>query len=84
MDFEIDEDYYEEEGGVDLEEELINTLSELKKERKKNKSLKGELIKLKESSQNPKSEENQQIILNLKFQVKESKRIEEILKTELE
>jgi hypothetical protein len=38
---------------VDLEVELIITLSELKMERKKNKSLKEELIKLKEISQNP-------------------------------
>jgi len=45
------EDY--EEGEVDLEEELISALSDLKSERRKNKSLKEELIKLKESSQNP-------------------------------
>jgi hypothetical protein len=44
------EDY--EEGEVDIEADLINSLSELKRERKKNKSLNGELIKLKESSQN--------------------------------
>jgi hypothetical protein len=58
----------EEEGEVDLEEELINTLSELKRESKKNKSLKEELIKLKESSQNPNKnyEEVQQMIINLK------------------
>jgi hypothetical protein len=44
---------YEEEGEVDLEAELISALSDLKRERKKNKSLKEELIKLKEGSQNP-------------------------------
>jgi hypothetical protein len=44
----------EEEGEVDLEAELISALTELKRERKKNKSLKEEMIKLKESSQNPK------------------------------
>jgi hypothetical protein len=33
----------EEEGKVDLREELINALEELRKERKKNKSLKKEL-----------------------------------------
>jgi hypothetical protein len=47
-------EYCEEEGEVDLDVELINTLSELKRERKKNKSIKEELIKLKEGSQNPK------------------------------
>jgi hypothetical protein len=49
-------DSKEEEGGggeVDLEAELINVLSEVKRERKKNKSLKEELITLKEGSQNP-------------------------------
>jgi hypothetical protein len=48
------EEEEEEEGEVDLEAELINALSEVKRERKKNKSLKEELIKLKEGSQNPK------------------------------
>jgi uncharacterized protein YigA (DUF484 family) len=84
MEFENDEEYYEEEGEVDLEAELINTLSELKRERKKNKSLKEELIKLKEGSQNPNSEEVQQMIMNLKFQVEEARRIEETLKNQLE
>jgi hypothetical protein len=49
---ENDEEYYEE-GEVDLEVELIISLSDLKRERNKNKSLKEELIKLKEGSQNP-------------------------------
>jgi hypothetical protein len=40
------------EGEVDLEEELISALSDLKGERKKNKFLEEELIKLKEGSQN--------------------------------
>jgi hypothetical protein len=67
---------------VDLEEELINALSEIKRERKKNKSLKEELIKLKEGSQNPNKnfEEVQQIIINLKVQLEEAKVIEETLK----
>jgi hypothetical protein len=47
------------------------------KEREKNKSLEEELIKLKKGSQNPNSEEVQQMITNLKFQVEESKRIDE-------
>jgi hypothetical protein len=53
MALENDEEYYEEEGEVDLEAKPINTLSELKKERRKNNSLKEELIKVKEGSQNP-------------------------------
>jgi hypothetical protein len=36
---------------VDFEVELINALSELNKERRENKSLKEELIKLKEGSE---------------------------------
>jgi hypothetical protein len=80
MEFENDEEDYEEEGEVDLEEELINALSELKIERKKNKSLKEELIKLKEDSQNPNSEKYQQMIMKLKVQVEEVRRIEETLK----
>ena len=43
------EDNCEEEGEVDLEGELISALDELKKERKKNKKLKEELSKMKES-----------------------------------
>jgi hypothetical protein len=38
---------------VDLEAKLMSALSDLKMERKKNKFLKEELIKLKEGSQNP-------------------------------
>jgi hypothetical protein len=38
---------------VDLEAELISSLSELKRERRENNYLKEELIKLKEGSQNP-------------------------------
>jgi hypothetical protein len=40
MDFENDEEDYEEEGEVYLEAELIDSLRELNEERKKNKSLK--------------------------------------------
>ena len=50
---ENDEEYHEE-CEVDIEEELISALSEIKRERRKSKSSKEELIKLKESSQNPK------------------------------
>jgi hypothetical protein len=55
-----------------LKIELINALSEIKRERKKNKSLKEELIKLKEDSQNPNSKEVQKMIMKLKVQVEES------------
>jgi hypothetical protein len=54
------------------------------KERRKNKSLKEELIELKKGSQNPNSEEVQQMITNLKFQLEEAKRIEEACKSQLE
>jgi hypothetical protein len=72
---ENDKENYEEEGEVDLEAELISALSDLRRERKKNKSLKEELIKLKEGSQNPNKnfEEVQQIIINLKVQLEEAK-----------
>jgi hypothetical protein len=50
-----DEEDYEEEGEVDLREELISALEELGKERKKIKSLKAELKK-KEGYQNYNSE----------------------------
>jgi hypothetical protein len=53
----MDSEEDEEEGEVDIEAELINDLSEVKRERNKNKSLKEELIKLKEGSQNPNSKE---------------------------
>jgi hypothetical protein len=52
MALETEQNYYEEEGKVDLQAKLISALCELKRERKKNKSLKEELIKLKEGSQN--------------------------------
>jgi hypothetical protein len=55
---EDDEEDYEE-GEVDLEAEPISALSDLKGEINKNKSLKEELIKLKEGSQNPKKKLNQ-------------------------
>jgi hypothetical protein len=84
-DREEEEEEEEEEGEVDLEAELINVLSEVKRERKKNKYLKEELIKLKEGSQNyENSEEVQQIIINLKVQLEEAKVIEETLKNQLE
>jgi hypothetical protein len=58
----------EEEGEVNLREELINVLEELRKERKKNKSLKVEL-KMKEGSQDSISVEIDQMIMSLKIQI---------------
>jgi hypothetical protein len=69
MGYENDEEDYEEEGEVDLRVGLISVLEELKRERKKNKSLKGELLMLKEDSQNPNSKKDQHMIMNLKVQV---------------
>jgi chromosome segregation ATPase len=57
-------------------------LDELKKEREENKSLREELIKLKEGFQIP--EEVQQMIMNLKVQIEEARRIEETYKSQIE
>jgi hypothetical protein len=59
-------------------------LREVKREWNKNKSIKEELIKLKEGSQNMNSEEVYQMVMNLKVQVEESRRIEETPKIHLE
>jgi hypothetical protein len=72
MEFENDEENYEEEGEVDIEAEIIIALSELRRERKKNKSLKEELINLNEDSQNPNSKD-QQMIMKLNIQVEEAR-----------
>jgi hypothetical protein len=74
-------DSSEEEGEVDLREELISALEDLRNERKKNKSLKKEL-KVKETK-NLNSEEVKQIITKLKVQVEEDRRIEETLRSQL-
>jgi hypothetical protein len=71
----------EEEGEVYIEVELIRVVSELKRERKKNKSLKEELIKLKEGSQNPKK--NSEEVSLLKIKVKEVEKRENILTSHL-
>jgi hypothetical protein len=60
---------------VDFEDELIIALSELNKERRKNKSLKEDLIMLKEGI-----EEVRQVFMNLRAYLDESKVIEETLK----
>jgi hypothetical protein len=78
---ENDEEYYDK-GKLDLEVELISALSDLKRERGENKSLKEELIKLKENYENPNKnyEEVQHVIINLKVQLEEARMIEETLK----
>jgi hypothetical protein len=58
MSYENEEEDYEQEGEFDLIEELISDLEELKRESKKNKTLKGELLMLKGDSQNPNSEKD--------------------------
>jgi small-conductance mechanosensitive channel len=56
---------------------LISAIEYLKKEREENKPLKKELMKQNESVQG--SEEAQKVIKNLRAQLEEAKRIEEIL-----
>ena len=70
---------------MDLEGELISALSELKKERKKNKQLKEELNKMKESVQasiNP--QETKKVFMDLKVELEEAKMIEETSRKQLE
>jgi hypothetical protein len=70
-----------EEGIVDLEAELISALDELTKERKKNKSLEEQLVK--KNSQKG-SKESQQVIVKLKAQLEEARKIEETYKGQME
>ena len=70
------EEYEEEE--FDYREELLSSIEVIKREKKKNKSLEGEL-KRKERCQNSNSEELEQMIKKLNIQVEEDKRIEETL-----
>ena len=80
-----DHDESEEEGEVDLEEELISSLEELNKERKKNKLLKKELSRIREDTQNSTMfEEVKQAYLDLKVHLEEAKVIEESLRKRLE
>ena len=70
---------------MNLEEELISALCDLKKERKKNKKLKEELSKMKESikdSINP--EETKKNFIDLKIKIEEANMIEETLRKQLE
>jgi chromosome segregation ATPase len=71
---------------VDLEAELTSALSDLKRERRKNKSLEGRIDQDKGEFSKPKKnfEEVQHIIIKLKVQLEEAKVIEETLKNQLE
>ena len=89
MDFEENiennEDNCEEQGEVNLEGELISALCDLEKERNKNKQLKEELSKMKESIQdsiNP--EETKKVFIDLKFKLEKARMIEETLRKQLE
>lgn len=73
---------FESEGEVDLEEDIISALSELKKERKKNKKLKEELRKIKESIQDP--GETKKAFKDIKVKMEEANRTEETLRTHVE
>ena len=67
---ENNEDNYEKEGEVNIEEELISDLCDMKKEMNKNKKLKEELSKMKESIQdsiNP--EETKKVFIDLKVKL---------------
>ena len=71
-----DHEGFEEEGEVDLEAELISSFEELNKERKKNKLVKKELSKIKESTQDSiVSEEIKKAFLDLKVKLEETKMI---------
>jgi hypothetical protein len=73
-------------GEVDLEEELICALSEIKKLRKKNLKQKKQLRKYEEKDTNSKTkmsqslEELENIIISLKNQLEEARRIEEVVR----
>ena len=70
---------------MDLEEELISSLEELHKERKKNKLLKKELGQAKESTQDITTpEEMKKAFMDLKGKLEEAKMTEESLREQLE
>jgi hypothetical protein len=71
---------------MNIETELINALSDLRIARKKNKSFKEELSKLKEGFQNPckNFEEAEKTIIDIRIRLEEAKLIEETLKRQLE
>jgi len=86
--FEIEENF-EVEGEVDLVAELISALDELRKYKNKNKLLRGQLLEFEEAQQLRKNEvsktikESEQIIIDLKTQLQEARRNEEVLNKQL-
>jgi len=83
-----DEENFEFEGEVDIEGELISALEELRKYKKRNKSLR-ELLEYegKQKSKRKGSfnnhQESKQVIIDIKTQLQESKRIEEVISKQL-
>jgi hypothetical protein len=75
-----EEEYEEkiEEAEVDFREELMSAIEVIRREKKKNKKLQAELDKKKDT------QELEQMIIKLKVQIEEDKRIEEALKEQLE
>ena len=81
----VNHDESKEEGEVDLEAELISSLEEFNKERKKNKLLKKELSRIREDIQDcTSSKKLKQAYLDLKVQWEEAQVIEESLRKQLE
>ncbi|KAH9293136.1 hypothetical protein KI387_041660 [Taxus chinensis] len=87
-DLERDEDM-EEKGEVNLEEELICALGELKALKKKNQKQKLQILKYEEEDRNFEAkisqslEESGKMIVDLKTQIEEAKRVEEELRNQL-
>jgi hypothetical protein len=80
---------YEDEGEVNLEEELISALEELRKYKKKNKSLREQLSEYEEAQKSREREvsktikETGKVINDLKTQLQEAKIIEEVILKQL-
>jgi hypothetical protein len=80
---------YEDEGEVNLEEEFISALEELRKYKKKNKSLREQLSEYEEAQKSREREvsktikETGKVINDLKTQLQEAKRIEEVILKQL-
>jgi hypothetical protein len=83
------EENFEVEGEVDLEGELISALEELRKYKKRNKSLREQLLeyegkqKSKEREVSITIKESKQVVIELKTQLQEAKIIEEVISKQL-
>jgi predicted RNase H-like nuclease (RuvC/YqgF family) len=84
-----EEENTETDGEVDLEEELMCALREIKKLRKNNLKQKEKLQKYEEEDRDSKAkmsqslEESENIIISLKVQLEEARRIEEVVRIQL-